>query len=209
VKKIPYIIGIDEAGRGPLAGPVAVGVVLIKNDFAWHEELPGVTDSKKLSANKRLQIFKKAVTLKRAKIIDYQVSMVLANEIDKIGIVPAINQALNQGLTKLVSNQKLVADNVSIKLDGGLKAPAIYKNQETIIKGDSKELVIGLASILAKVTRDQYMDKIADEEDYKIYNFAKHMGYGTKEHRQAISNNGISKEHRVSFCQNVLNSKKP
>jgi ribonuclease HII len=135
------------------------------------------------------------------------VVMTSASRIDKIGIVPAIKQALEKALMKVVMNKpELSLSDFYIKLDGGLKAPKEFINQETIIKGDTKELVIGLASIMAKVTRDKYMDKLARESAYLAYDFATHKGYGTKKHREAISRNGLSREHRASFCQRVLTS---
>jgi ribonuclease HII len=94
-------------------------------------------------------------------------------------------------------------DDVLVLLDGGLKAPGEYVNQETIIKGDSKEKVIGLASIMAKVTRDAYMVRVSTEFDYAPYKFEVHKGYGTKAHREAILKNGLTKEHRKSFCKNL------
>lgn len=90
-----------------------------------------------------------------------------------------------------------------VKLDGGLKAPEEWVNQETIVKGDAKEKVIGLASIMAKVTRDRYMEKLARKPEYAQYNFAQHKGYGTLAHRTAISAYGLSREHRASFCKNI------
>jgi ribonuclease HII len=202
MKKPKYIIGIDEAGRGPLAGPVAVGVSLIPANFNW-KLIPGVGDSKKLSAKNREAIFSRVTQLKKENLIDYAVVMVGAKTIDKIGIVPAIKQALEKGLTKLCKAYNISPLELSIKLDGGLKAPAIYVQQETIIKGDDKELSIGLASIMAKVTRDKYMEKIAQRAEFSGYNFDIHKGYGTKKHREAISRLGISSEHRASFCRNI------
>ncbi len=203
VKKAEYTIGIDEAGRGPLAGPVAVGVALVKSNFSWTKELPGVNDSKKLSASKRDDIFLKAKQLKKKGLLDYQVVLMSAQIIDRIGIVPAITKAMHQGLKKIMQRSGLKEYQVFVKLDGGLRAPATYISQETIIKGDAKEKVIGLASIMAKVTRDQYMEKLAVKKEFVVYDFAKHKGYGTKIHRESIAGNGLSLEHRVSFCRNI------
>lgn len=202
MKSLKYIIGIDEAGRGPLAGPVSVGVVLLKVNFDT-QTLVGVNDSKKLSVIKREAVFIKATQLKKAKALDYEVTLVSAKEIDKKGIVPAIKKALESGLNKLIKRHSLKPGLVMIKLDGGLKAPAEFFHQETIIKGDLKEYSIGLASILAKVTRDRYMEKIAKKETFSSYQFAKHKGYGTILHRQMIKVNGLSPEHRASFCRNI------
>lgn len=200
-----HIIGIDEAGRGPLAGPVSVGVVCIPKDFAW-EALPGVTDSKKLSPLKREQIFKQAQKLHKERVLTYAVVMVSARTIDTIGIVSSIQKAMDQALSKIqIAHQ---ADDLYkkslVKLDGGLKAPKEFLHQETIIKGDQKEKVIGLASIMAKVTRDRYMVRVAQQKQYAHYHFDIHKGYGTKAHRQAIQQYGVSPLHRKSFCKNCL-----
>lgn len=202
MKTCKYIIGIDEAGRGPLAGPVSVGVALIPVDFDW-KLLPGVGDSKKLSPKKRLVIFELTQKLKQEGRLDYSVSLVSAKRIDTFGIVPSVNQALLESLEVVMLRNQLAKDeNVAVKLDGGLKAPASYLYQETIIKGDDKELIIGLASIMAKVTRDNYMEKIAKKADFSSYSFEIHKGYGTKMHLEAIKENGLSSEHRTSFCRN-------
>lgn len=203
-----WLIGIDEVGRGPLAGPVGVGVVLIPVDFDW-KLLDGVRDSKKMTAKNREAIFRRTITLKQNHFLNYEVVLVGAKVIDKIGIVPAINQAMTIALDKIAINTpKFNPHDVTVKLDGGLKAPKEYINQETIIKGDDKELVISLASIMAKVTRDKYMEEIAEKPDFSVYNFQKHKGYGTKVHREAILEHGLSKEHRKTFCRNVINLSK-
>ena len=205
MKKPAYTIGIDEAGRGPLAGPVAVGVALVPKTFKW-KLLPGVTDSKALSPKKREVIYLAARVLQKAEALDYEVVMVSAKKIDVIGISVAIREALAKALTKLEKRHPNIdfATDALVKLDGGLKAPAKYRYQETIIKGDLKEQVIGLGSIMAKVTRDRYMEKVASKSAYTAYNFAKHKGYGTLEHRAAIKRFGPSDEHRLSFCGNTL-----
>ena len=203
-----WLIGIDEVGRGPLAGPVGVGVVLVSSDFDWNV-LKGVKDSKKMTPKNREAIFRQTEILKQNQSLNYQVELVEAKIIDKIGIVPAINQAMNIALNKIAtSTPDFNAQDVVIKLDGGLKAPKEYLNQETIIKGDDKELVIGLASVMAKVTRDKYMENIAKQSNFTVYNFQKHKGYGTKAHREAILEHGLSVEHRLSFCKNIRNLQK-
>ncbi len=193
-------IGIDEAGRGPLAGPVAVGAVCIPKNFDWKLIL-GVNDSKKLSHKNREAIFMRTGVLKKEGKLDYSVSMVSASVIDRIGIVPSVQLGISRCLNKINKNPRVV----SIKLDGLLSAPKEYENQKTITKGDEKEKIIGLASIMAKVTRDRYMIKIAKK--YPKYGLETHKGYGTKEHRGLIIKNNISEIHRVSFCKNVLNTK--
>lgn len=196
----PLLIGIDEVGRGPLAGPVMVGVVVVPLDFAW-TLLPGVTDSKLLTAPKREALFHTTVALRRKGVIDFAIGQTSAARIDKIGIVPAIDQALRRALVVLERRQQYQPSVVMVKLDGGLKAPSVYRAQETIIKGDQKEKVIGLASVLAKVTRDRYMEKHATLPALAPYDFARHKGYGTPAHRAAIAKYGLSGEHRASFCR--------
>jgi ribonuclease HII len=196
--KSKYIIGIDEAGRGPLAGPVSVGVAMVSFDFDW-ELIPGVNDSKKLTEKKREEIFKIAKKLQKEGKIQVEVSMVSAKVVDKIGIVPSVYKAMHRALGRFEASPM----DVAMKLDGGLKAPEEFVNQETIIKGDSKEKVIGLASIMAKVTRDRYMVRIAALPQFSPYTFATHKGYGTKAHREAIAKHGLSSEHRKSYCKNV------
>jgi len=193
-----YLVGIDEAGRGPLAGPVAIGVVFINPDFNW-ELIPGVGDSKKVSPKKREAIFERAMELKKGKLLDFHVSLVGAKIIDKKGIVPAIKQGMRNCLTQLEKRQGFQPADLHIKLDGALSAPPEFIYQETIIKGDSKELTIGLASILAKVTRDNYM--VEQTKIYPEYEFDIHKGYGTKKHRELIKQHGLSPIHRVSFCR--------
>lgn len=200
-----WVIGIDEAGRGPLAGPVAVGAVLVPTDFDW-DLILGVGDSKQIAAKKREALFRRAQTLKKEGKLNFAVVMVSAKQIDRKGIVPAINGAMAKALERLVvSPRKVLGETeVMVKLDGGLKAPAEYLYQETIIKGDAKEMVIGLASIMAKVTRDRYMERIAALPQFAPYDFAKHKGYGTKAHRAKIAENGLSAEHRATYCKNVI-----
>lgn len=208
MKKPLYIIGIDEAGRGPLAGPVAVGVAFVPKTFTW-KLLPGVTDSKALSPKKRDVIYVAARALQKAGELDYEVVMISAKKIDAMGISVAIKQALARGLTRLEKRHLAVnfMTDCLIKLDGGLKAPADYLHQETIIKGDLHVKEIGLGSIMAKVTRDLYMEKLALKSAYNAYNFAQHKGYGTQAHLAAISQFGPSAEHRLSFCKNILSKK--
>lgn len=191
-----FEIGIDEAGRGPLAGPVAVGVIKIPTDFDWGL-IPGVGDSKKVSPINREAIYGRALQLKKAGKLDFAVVQTSATYIDAKGIVPAIRLAMKKGLAKVKADSSCCY----VKLDGSLKAPEEFL-QETIIKGDAKELVIGLASILAKVTRDRYMETLSRKSQFINYAFHTHKGYGTKQHRRQISLHGLSTEHRASYCQN-------
>lgn len=189
-----FLIGIDEAGRGPLAGPVSVGAVCVSTgfDFSLFE---GAKDSKQMTEKAREAIFEKMQELKKSGVINFVVALSSATTIDTKGIVPAIRVALDGAIGKLAVNPI----ECKVLLDGGLKAPAEYLNQETIIRGDSKEKVIALASIAAKVLRDRHMMKIA--EKYPQYGFEIHKGYGTKKHSEAIEKFGLSEIHRRSFCR--------
>lgn len=191
------IIGIDEAGRGPLAGPVAVGAVCVPKDFDW-ALIPGVADSKVVSAKNREAIFRRAQQLKKQGILNFTVSQVPAITIDKIGITRAVQQGIDSCLKKL--NQK--PNTTMVLLDGLLKAPSEYIHQETIIQGDAKEKVIGLASICAKVTRDRALVRVAHH--YPNYHFDIHKGYGTKAHIEAITTYGLCPLHRRSFTRRFV-----
>lgn len=189
-----YIIGIDEAGRGPLAGPVAIGIACILRDFDW-DAIPGVGDSKKVSAKNREAIFRRAQSFKKQRMLNFVVVQIPASTIDRIGITKAVSLGITRGLSKLNMNPKFV----DVRLDGLLHAPEEYLRQETIIKGDAKEKVIGLASICAKVTRDRTMVRLA--RTYPKYGFDIHKGYGTRVHIEAIQKHGLSKIHRRSFTK--------
>ncbi len=197
-----YLIGIDEVGRGPLAGPVMVGVLMVPADFNW-DLVPGVGDSKKVTPKNRAAIFRRTKDLRRQGFLDYEVTAVSARRIDRIGIAVAIREALRKGLATLMARANVSARQVAVKLDGGLFAPEEFLEQETIIKGDGQEPVIGLASIIAKVTRDTHMERLATKAEFLPYELAVHKGYGTVKHRAAIARHGLSREHRASFCRNI------
>lgn len=191
-----HIVGIDEAGRGPLAGPVAVGVVRVNIDFN-KRFFRGIKDSKKLTEKKREIWFELAKKKKQEGEIDFAVSLISERIIDREGIVQAISLGINKCLTKL----KIPKDS-KIFLDGGIKAPADFIFQKTIIKGDEKVAVISLASICAKVMRDRYMVRLSKK--YPKYGFDIHKGYGTLGHRQNIKKHGPTKVHRKSFLKNSI-----
>lgn len=195
IMKMKWLIGVDEAGRGPLAGPVAVGVVKVPVGFDW-SLIPGVGDSKQIKLEKRAAIFRRAQELRHHQQLDFAVAMVGSSVIDEKGIMFAINLAISRCIRRL----ELDPLTCAFKLDGSLKAPTEF-TQETIIKGDSLVPAIGLASIAAKVTRDRYMERIARR--YTQYDFEIHKGYGTKAHREAIAQYGKSPIHRVSYCKNI------
>lgn len=194
--KPKYIIGIDEVGRGPLAGPVAVCSLCLNNSFDY-KNFNNFKDSKKLSHNQRVKWLEKINEEKKKGNIIYKVCFQSNKVIDKKGLTFAIKKALADSINFLKINPKIC----QVLLDGGLKAPAEYKNQKTIIKGDEKELAIALASIVAKVTRDELVIKLAGK--YPGYRLEKHKGYGTKEHYKALKNRGISAIHRKSFLKKL------
>ena len=154
-------------------------------------------DSKKLSKKQREEWFVYLKQEKEKGNCDFAVSMVSAEWIDKVGIVRAITKALNASLVKIVDER----DEVSVYLDGGLKAPEQFKHQQTIIKGDVLHPVISCASIVAKVTRDKLMYDYAKE--YSEYGFENHVGYGTKAHYEAIKKHGVTVLHRKTFLKNI------
>lgn len=191
-----WLVGVDEAGRGPLAGPVAVGVAVVPIDFDW-AVLQGVGDSKALKPKDREAIFLLAGKLREAGVLNFKTSASSHTVIDREGIVFAVNQAMSRALASL----KIEPMECLVLLDGALRAPSSFKRQRTIIKGDATEKVIGLASIVAKVTRDRYMVRLATK--YPAYDFDIHKGYGTKKHRDLILKHGLSDIHRQSFCRHI------
>lgn len=199
-KTIKYIAGIDEAGRGPLAGPVSVGVVRIKIENikvkSKRKWFSGLKDSKKLSEKAREEWFAKIKKAEKDGWLRFTVKFGSARLIDKKGIVFAVHDALRRALLKIGGNPK----ETKMLLDGGLRAPSEYIFQKTIIKGDEKEPIIALASIAAKVSRDKLMKKISRE--YPQYDFDKHKGYGTRGHYRKIKHHGPSSVHRKSFLVN-------
>lgn len=189
------IVGIDEAGRGPLAGPVSVACVAICSG-AVSKAFPKTRDSKKLSPKRRDEWFEEIMRLKKEGALSYAVKLVGARTIDSKGI----SFAIRQGITTIL-NTINVPKNTRILLDGGLKVPEKYRNQKTIIKGDEKELPIALASIVAKVTRDRFMVRAAKK--YPVYGFEIHKGYGTKRHIQVVHKKGMTPLHRKTFCKTL------
>lgn len=218
-----YIVGVDEVGRGPIAGPVAVAAfqLPITNyqlliEEAKKEVKSPLRDSKKLSKKQRELWFNFLKEQKEKGNCDYAVSFVSSENIDKFGIAKCIQKALDTSLKKITSqeiffekssdegggsgarpSQKVFPVSFKIFLDGGLHAPAEYINQETIIKGDELHPVISMASIVAKVTRDKVMTKYAKQ--YPEYGFDRHVGYGTKAHYEAIKKSGQTPIHRKTF----------
>jgi ribonuclease HII len=195
-KGVRYLVGVDEAGRGPLAGTVAVGVACVFfGDKNFKKFSRGVRDSKKLSERQREEWFVKMAKEKgKGKGFDFSVAFAGSEMIDTRGLSFAIRHALANALKKL----RLPPEEAFILLDGGLRAPKKYLHQKTIIHGDDLEPIISLASVAAKVSRDKRMRALAKK--YTEYGFEKHKGYGTKAHYEAIEKYGILEGiHRKSF----------
>lgn len=187
-----WIIGVDEAGRGPLAGPVAVGLVCAPESFDFHAAFPGLNDSKQVTEATRERIFEEL--RKRAAVgeLSYVVRMESHQDIDEKGIAVVIRSAIAHGLKYLVPEE----GEYKVWLDGALRAPSQHP-QETVIKGDALVPAIMLASIAAKVTRDHYMVKLSRK--YPAYSFEKHKGYGTSEHYARLAQHGPCAVHRRTF----------
>lgn len=190
-KGYTYICGVDEAGRGPLAGPVCAAAVI----FADGTYIEGLNDSKKLSEKKREHLFEEICE----KSLAYCVAYGTLEEIEKFNILEATFLAMNRAIDGL----KLKADFALV--DGNRVPTNIKIPCETIVKGDSKSMSIAAASILAKVSRDHLL--LEYDREYPEYNFKKHKGYGTKEHTELIVKYGPSPIHRLSFLKNILGGK--
>ncbi|MBE5755600.1 MAG: ribonuclease HII [Clostridiales bacterium] len=178
------IAGVDEVGRGPLAGPVCVACVMMPLD----DIIEGVDDSKKISEKKRELLAEQI----KEKAICYTVEMVDEETIDKINILEATKLAMKRSIEKMTIKPDVVLVDAISKLD-------VNTNIRGIIKGDALSYSIGCASILAKVTRDRLMTELAKE--YPVYGFEKHKGYGTKAHIEAIKEHGPCVYHRLSFLK--------
>lgn len=180
---VQLIAGIDEVGRGPIAGPVVAAAVILPEDFY----LPGLTDSKKLSEKKRESFFE----LITDQAIAVGLGIVSPTEIDLMNIHQASLEAMKRAVHDLlIQPEHLLID--------AMKLPEVDYEQTSIIKGDAKSISIAAASVVAKVTRDRMMKDIAC--DYPGYGFEKHMGYGTKEHLEALKTLGSTPYHRKSFA---------
>jgi ribonuclease HII len=199
VNSVKYLIGVDEVGRGPLAGPVSVCVIAIEKSVARKifSKFPALRDSKKMTEKKREEIFLLKDSVPE---IFYEIKSCSAKEIDKIGISKCIKKCIAEGL-KGLEKKGIDGGNSEVRLDGALRAPSTYPNQKTIIRGDDSEKIISLASVLAKVHRDNHMQKL--HKKFPEYNFAQNKGYGTKAHIQAIKKYGQTSEHRKSFCTRI------
>ena len=196
------ILGIDEVGRGPLAGPLVIGAVILPDEEKpWFKDLK---DSKKLTAKKR-EALNKLITKESTAALGW----VPAEEIDKVGISKALELATRRAVKSI---QSLHTPFSQIIIDGKvnfLKNTPLEKFTSTVIKGDDKIREVSSASIVAKVARDNYMKNLADK--YPDYHFDAHVGYGTKAHIEAIHKYGLTPEHRLSFepCKTISGFKPP
>lgn len=187
-RNIEFICGIDEAGRGPLAGPVVVGAVILPQDSF----IEGVNDSKKISEKKREKIYDQIIE----EAIAYSVGIVDEKTIDEINILNATKLGVKLALEGLKQKPDVIMVDALNNMDT-LGIPYI-----SVIKGDAKNYSIAAASIIAKVTRDRMMQEW--DSVYPAYGFAKHKGYGTAEHIRVIKENGPCSIHRRSFIKNFV-----
>ena len=181
---IQIICGVDEAGRGPLAGPVCAAAVILPP----HADIPGLNDSKKLSDKRRRELF----PVIKETAVAYGIGIATHEEIDEINILQATYLAMERAIRALSVKPELALIDGNRARDFGIPV-------ETVVKGDSRSASIAAASILAKVTRDDMMLELADT--YPQYGFEIHKGYGTKAHYAALDEHGISPIHRMSFLK--------
>ncbi len=187
---IKLICGVDEAGRGPLAGPVCAAAVILPP----HADIPGLNDSKKLTDKRRRELF----PIIKEQAIAYGIGFASHEEIDEINILQATYLAMERALNQLSVRPELALIDGNRAKDFGLPV-------ETVVKGDSRSASIAAASILAKVTRDDLMEEAAKE--YPQYQFEIHKGYGTKAHYAALIEHGPSPIHRMSFLKKFYGEK--
>ena len=198
LKNISSIAGIDEAGRGPLAGPVVVASVIMPRDSM----IEGVNDSKKVSEKKRERLYEEIIN----EAIAYGVGIISQEEIDRINILNATKEGLTLAIKEMENDLKEKNRGFEkpeiILVDALTKIDTDHIPYKSIIKGDAKSYSIAAASIIAKVTRDRIMRQL--DEMYPMYGFAKHKGYGTAAHIAAIKEYGLCPLHRRSFVKNII-----
>ncbi len=200
-----YLVGIDEVGRGALAGPVGVGAVLYPADFAWRDVFilitkkgtPKLKHSKQLTAQQRDVLFEHLVAHGRLR---HAVAFVDAKNIDTIGIVNAANEAASVAIGEL----GIRPSRVEVLLDAGLRVPRKW-SQQSFIRGDETIPAIAFASIVAKVMRDRNMEEAA--KTYPSYFFEHNKGYGTLAHRKVIARIGMCELHRATFCTRLFGNR--
>ena len=182
------ICGVDEAGRGPLAGPVCAAAVILPEGAV----IEGLDDSKKLTEKKRERLY----DIIKTTAVAYSVAYGTLEEIETVNILEATYLAMNRAIEGLSVKPDFALIDGN-RIPRGIKIPC-----ETIVKGDSKSMSVAAASVLAKVTRDRLM--LEYDKKYPEYNFKKHKGYGTKEHTELIKQYGPCEIHRLSFLKNIL-----
>lgn len=197
-KKPQYIVGIDEVGRGPLAGPVYVCAVGMEYSLYKKMQWKGLRDSKKLTATSRESWYKEATRLEAEGKISIGISSRSAASIDAKGINPCIRECIAAALKQL----EYEPSRTLILLDGGLQAPENYPYQQTIIKGDDSQKIISIASVVAKVTRDAVMTKLHKKHSH--YAWHENKGYGTRAHRLALGQFGLTDLHRRTYLRRIL-----
>ena len=190
-KGIKVVCGVDEAGRGPLAGPVCAAAVILPS----HLELPGLNDSKRLTDKKRRELY----PIIKEQAIAYGIGFASEEEIDEINILQATFLAMQRAIDQLEGKAEFALIDGNREKDFGL--PVM-----TVVKGDSRSASVAAASVLAKVARDDVM--LAMAEEYPEYGFEIHKGYGTKAHYAALREHGASKIHRKSFLKKFYESGK-
>lgn len=182
------VCGVDEAGRGPLAGPVCAAAVILPDDCV----IEGLNDSKKLSETKREKLY----DIITEKAVAYSICYGTLDEIEELNILEATYIAMNRAVEGLSQKPDIAL------IDGNRVPRGATVPCKTVVKGDGKSFSIAAASVLAKVTRDRLMLEYAKR--YPQYGFERHKGYGTKEHYAAIKEHGVCEIHRLSFLKNVL-----
>ncbi len=197
-KKPSWVIGIDEVGRGPLAGPVCVCGVAIPSTIYRRKKWLGLTDSKQMTKTAREQWSVEALKLEKQGVVKIGIAYKSAHAIDTRGISACIRACIDSVLKQIA----IEPCDCIVLLDGGLKAPKEYVYQDTIIKGDAKEKAISLASVVAKVARDAKM--VTFHKKYPGYGWDTNKGYGTKHHISTVKKQGITPLHRVSFMTQII-----
>ncbi len=185
------VVGIDEAGRGPWAGPVVAGAVMFKNQDCNHELVLMLDDSKKLSAKKREKIYQMLFEEQNKGNLVIGIGQAEVEEIDNLNILNATFLAMDRAFEQLNTAPDMVL------IDGNQKPKTIHSPCKTLVKGDAKSCSIAAASIVAKVYRDNLMKNLA--EKYPFYGFEKNAGYGTKAHIEGLKSHGVTSIHRRSY----------
>lgn len=190
-----FICGVDEVGRGPLAGPVITAAVVLPEDF----DIPGIDDSKKLTEKKREALF----PVIKEHALAYGIGEASHERIDEINILQATKEAMTQAVENCaVMLRERHGEDIEHVLFDAMKIDAVKYPQSSVIKGDAQSLSIAAASVIAKVTRDRMMVEMA--EKYPHYAFEKNKGYGTKAHYEGLEKAGPCEIHRMTFLKNFL-----